>query len=298
MTAPISWRRALGNITRLLQFDPIERAEHDYRNVFLKGLQDLQKFTNRPLHEQDLLILGCGYTYPEVILYTPHLRRVVGLDILTAFYRDGIRATAKDIHRRGGRWIQAWYKALVFAYKYARYYDHLAQISGTHIQHPSYTLFSYDGDTIPVPDATFDIVLSNAVLEHVMDMERLVQELHRITRPGGLSYHLWHNYYSLSGGHVHPDLYTRLPWGHLRGLYETRGVNRLRPEAIVKAFSLQFHVEALYHVDAQHRKLEEDPDFRPEGADLLTETIRQELSEYPEDLLLTRAFLIVARKPA
>ncbi len=296
MTKTSSWRRAWGNMTRLLQFDPIRRAEHDYHHVFLRSRRDLERFGTKPLADSDILILGCGYTYPEVILYTPLARRVVGLDVLAAFYRDGVWATARDIHRREGRWGPAWYKALVYRYKYARYYDHLERLAQVTIRHDAYTLLAYDGYTMPVPDDSFDVVMSNAVLEHVMDMDRLVRELHRVTRAGGISYHLWHNYYSLSGGHVHPDLYTRLPWGHLRGLYETRGVNRMRPEAIVDAFSRHFHVQALYHVDARHAKLEEDPDFRPEGADLLSEDIRRELADYPEDLLLTRAFLIVARK--
>lgn len=289
-------RRLLRNLYHLFRFDPIARAQHDYENVFLKGKQDIETLSPRPLHESDILIVGCGYTYPEVVLYSTIARFVAGVDVIGAFYRDGLLATFRDLRQREGNALQAAIRALIYRYKYARYYRHLHAISGMPIRHQDYTLHTYDGYHMPFPDARFDVVMSNAVLEHVADMPRLVEELHRLTRAGGISYHLWHNYYSLSGGHVPPSLYTRYPWGHLRGLYETRGVNRLRPEQIIDAFSARFRLLALYHVDAKHAKQEQDADFTYEGEHLLTPEIRRELADYPEDLLLTRAFLIVARK--
>ncbi len=280
----------------LLQFDPIGRAEHDYRHVFLKSLTDLRRLCSCPLDQARLLILGCGYTYPEVVLYTPRVSFVAGLDVMGAFYRDGILATFRDLRARGGHPALALLKALIYRYKFARYYRHLARLANLPIHHEAYTLLTYDGYTMPFPDDHFDVVMSNAVLEHVSDMERLAKEVFRVTKPTGISYHLWHNYYSLSGGHVGPEIYTRYPWGHLRGLYETRGVNRLLPEDIVNAFAQYFTILALYPVDAKHAKQGVDEDFAYEGENLLTPELRQELAAYPESLLLTRAYLIVARK--
>ncbi len=288
-------RQMWANARHLLEFDPEERARHDYFNVFLKGLRDIQALSPRPLREARILILGCGYTYPEVILYSHYAQFVAGLDVAQAFFRDGLMATYRDILRQEGNPAQALFKALVYRYKFSRYYSLLEALSGVQVQHETYVLHTYDGYQMPFPNGYFDVVMSNAVLEHVQDMDRLVLELDRVTRPGGLSYHLWHNYYSLSGGHVHPSVYRAQPWGHLRGLYPTQGLNRLRPEDIQTAFERAFRVEALYHVDARHAKQEQDADFQPEGLDLLTPDIRAELADYPEDLLLTRAFLIVAR---
>jgi SAM-dependent methyltransferase len=39
---------------------------------------------------------------------------------------------------------------------------------------------------IPVEDAHFDVAICNAVLEHVRNPHEVVQELHRVIRPGGL----------------------------------------------------------------------------------------------------------------
>ena len=44
----------------------------------------------------------------------------------------------------------------------------------------------YDGYEIPVKDNSFDTVVSNCVLEHVPEVERLVDDMARVTRKGGL----------------------------------------------------------------------------------------------------------------
>jgi SAM-dependent methyltransferase len=41
-------------------------------------------------------------------------------------------------------------------------------------------------DRIPWDDATFDVVVSNQVIEHVPDLERVLKELHRVLKPGGI----------------------------------------------------------------------------------------------------------------
>jgi SAM-dependent methyltransferase len=45
-----------------------------------------------------------------------------------------------------------------------------------------------DGHDLPFADGTFDAVVCQAVLEHVLDPPRVVAEIHRILRPDGLLY--------------------------------------------------------------------------------------------------------------
>lgn len=47
-------------------------------------------------------------------------------------------------------------------------------------------IFSFDGRTIPFPDASFDNVLCTEVLEHAEDPVMLVSEMHRVLKPGGI----------------------------------------------------------------------------------------------------------------
>jgi SAM-dependent methyltransferase len=39
-------------------------------------------------------------------------------------------------------------------------------------------------ESIPFPDASFDLVVNNQVMEHVADLDRTLAEIHRVLRPG------------------------------------------------------------------------------------------------------------------
>lgn len=43
-------------------------------------------------------------------------------------------------------------------------------------------------EALPYPDASFDVVLLDNVLEHVQDRERTLSEVHRVLRPAGILY--------------------------------------------------------------------------------------------------------------
>lgn len=47
------------------------------------------------------------------------------------------------------------------------------------------------GDVIPFPNASFDTVISNQVLEHVPDMRVVSREIRRVLKPGGWCLHLF-----------------------------------------------------------------------------------------------------------
>lgn len=50
------------------------------------------------------------------------------------------------------------------------------------------------GESLPFPDASFDVVVSTQVFEHVPDQEGFARECFRVLRPGGWSLHFMPNY--------------------------------------------------------------------------------------------------------
>jgi ubiquinone/menaquinone biosynthesis C-methylase UbiE len=57
-------------------------------------------------------------------------------------------------------------------------------------EHQAFPITAYDGREIPFPDASFDVVFSSNVLEHVRDLAALEAEIKRVLRPGGFCVHV------------------------------------------------------------------------------------------------------------
>jgi SAM-dependent methyltransferase len=73
-----------------------------------------------------------------------------------------------------------------------------------------------DGLRLPMADGAVDISFSSNVLEHVTQPEALLAEMIRVTRPGGLVYAAFTNWYSPWGGHE------MSPWHYLGAGYAER----------------------------------------------------------------------------
>ena len=73
-----------------------------------------------------------------------------------------------------------------------------------------------DGSTLPYPDASFDVVLSDQVMEHVADLESLARELARVTRTGGSALHVFPAKWILREPHMLAPAVHWVPKGRLR----------------------------------------------------------------------------------
>ena len=65
-------------------------------------------------------------------------------------------------------------------------------------------------------DQMFDLVFSNAVLEHVKNPRQIFSEMQRVLKPGGYAYHHWNPYTSLEMGGHDIGIPFYFPWAHLR----------------------------------------------------------------------------------
>src|SRR5215831_12782542 len=52
------------------------------------------------------------------------------------------------------------------------------------------SVLTYDGKTFPFRDASFDVIFSSNVLEHIADEAAVYSEMHRVLRPGGICVHV------------------------------------------------------------------------------------------------------------
>ncbi len=69
------------------------------------------------------------------------------------------------------------------------------EVSALELAQSSYTarafpVVSYDGRNLPFPDASFDVVYSSNVLEHIRDLDALHRDIRRVLRPGGSCIHI------------------------------------------------------------------------------------------------------------
>jgi SAM-dependent methyltransferase len=77
-----------------------------------------------------------------------------------------------------------------------------------------------DGMRLPVATGAVDVCFSSNVLEHVRDPAGLLAEMIRVTRPGGVIYLAFTNWYSPWGGHE------MAPWHYLGAGYAERRYTR------------------------------------------------------------------------
>lgn len=282
------WRRFSA-----IRAEGVAGARHDAQCVFPKLRARLEAISDLPPAEWRVLDVGCGYRCPNVMMFTQLGVPAVGLDVLPAFFRNGAFARWRSepglpLPRRIWRFV----RERVYA---GAYYAELAHLTGSRVDHGALQLVRYDGGAFPFADGSFNIIVSNAVLEHVADLPGFASEVARVLSPRGVFDMLWHNYYSLSGNHLPDDVNATHPWGHLTGATsapDTAGLNQARPEDIRAAFEGVLDVTHCIPADAEHT-LQGEPGFTPEGAELLTGDLRRRLlADYPEDLLLARAFVI------
>jgi SAM-dependent methyltransferase len=149
-------------------------------------------------------------------------------------------------------------------------------------------------EQLGVPDASVDVIHSNATWEHIADIDVANREVARVLRPGGIAYIELHLFPSLSGGHDLPwivpgriDLGGITPWRHLRDKSWQAPVflNRLRERDYRRSFE---STEGLEIVDWK-------TEFT-EGEALVTDAILRELPGYSREELTKRSIVIVVRR--
>lgn len=276
-------------------------AKHDHLNVFQKTLRDLKLAGFQGMSGKNVLDLGCGQRYPFALQCAADGGNVTALDInyvkpdMLALYF--LRCCKYDNFKRA---VKSTFRRMFFD---KRYYETLEVCTGRPIFSfwPRINFMTADpkNSSYPLPSETFDLIASNATLEHVSDIPGVASEIRRLLRRGGYFYGFIHNYYSISGGHnlewAFPDENPSIkvpPWDHLReNKYSTHVyLNQYEPEQFEKAFAKHLEIRLFEERDINH-----DPGGE-EGERFLKGQVAKDLTKYPRRLLLTRAYCIICRK--
>ena len=277
-------------------------AVHDYFNVFSKNEADIKGLLSKDLKDASVLIVGCGYLYPDVLLFSNQVKEVIGIDVIDCFWRDGfLKLFISNLEKEGS--LKEKSKGIVKTLKNRlgikrAYYSCLEKNAQRRLSHENVSLYSYDGLHIPFEDGRFDVVMSNAALEHIMKLDFVIKEMARVTSSRGINYHLYHNYYSFSGNHQPYYMNNKYPWGHLRGLIKTNPthLNRVKISELESYFQRYFSRVRYFCVSQDHSKLGVDDGFCWEEEELFENYRRVLEKQYSEELLLSRAFLIVGEQ--
>jgi SAM-dependent methyltransferase len=79
--------------------------------------------------------------------------------------------------------------------------------SGTHVdflkEHDRIQTISLENYCLPYPDDSFDLVISNQVLEHVYNFSETLAEIHRILKPHGICCHIFPAKFKIRESHVY-----------------------------------------------------------------------------------------------
>lgn len=62
--------------------------------------------------------------------------------------------------------------------------------SSHYVRERVFPVIDYDGASVPCADRSFDVVFSSNVLEHVVQLDRVLGELHRVMADDGIAIHL------------------------------------------------------------------------------------------------------------
>lgn len=112
-----------------------------------------------------------------------HLERIREQELLTI--RHLIPRGSRILEIGGGNGFQA---SLLYAWGYT--VNSIDIITGSKAAQKYYPVTEYDGANIPFADASFDIVFSSNVLEHVRDLKNMFKEIRRVMRPDGIAVHI------------------------------------------------------------------------------------------------------------
>lgn len=168
----------------------------------------------------------------------------------------------------------------------------------THLDYEPYEHLEVVGDAhhLPFPENSFDAVVCETMLEHVLEPERVIAEMHRVLKPGGQCYVMMPFIY---GFHAAPSDFQR--YTHKGLLHRMRNFETVKLKVVCGptsaligilmewlALVFSFGSQRLYRVMSLGFMVLLSP----------LKLLDFVLSHHPEALRIASVFLFIGRKPA
>lgn len=246
-----------------------------------------------PLQGCDILEIGSG-PKPTALHVLARTNRCIGIDIEKAPDRLTLREAAR-IWRENGALRLLKTTARHALGLQARYMAEVSRQLGVPVADLKLDIRVADAAAMPFAPASFDVVYSKSVFEHLPDLQPVIREARRVLRPGGVACIFTHLYTSHTGPHD-PRLFedvTALPyWSHLRPTL----AGRVRPNAYVNKLRLDDY-RRLFAADWPGCEFRLLPATRPSAQDLAELRAAGELAEYDDEELLSSVLVTTWKKP-
>jgi ubiquinone/menaquinone biosynthesis C-methylase UbiE len=188
------FRKKLDEIKSIMDLHFKEYQKYDIDSeIYLSGLlDDLNIVFENTKKTDEILDLGCGKGHVSAMM-SLYFKKVESIDVENAS-EEGSIFNAKIL---GKGWHRKVWKE--FEKKYSVRYRY------------------YDGKKIPFEDGSFDVVVANAVIEHVDDVDVFLKEIKRVLKKEGKlfifrcpqKYSLTENFAKIVGIGHHDVLYSK-----------------------------------------------------------------------------------------
>jgi SAM-dependent methyltransferase len=157
-----------------------------------------EESTGLPLRDRDVLVLGAGQTSREVVAFGVANRvTAIDLDVIPSGWKPGpyVQLLRQNGPIRAAKTVGR--KALGIDRKFSA-----ALCAALGVERPSPARHTQmDASAMTFADASFDLVYSFSVFEHLPDPDAALREAIRVVRPGGLLSISLHLYSSEGGCH-------------------------------------------------------------------------------------------------
>lgn len=251
----------------------------------------IEPLLNRAFCDLDVLEIGPGQRGVQRYVLGGE-NRYTGIDIEVNELSNALLRFARTLRQSGiTRAIKSGVRDILGVERKFRY-EIMAQLD---LDNAPGEILEMDAASMTFPDASFDVVYSQSVFEHLSDVEGAISSIARVLKPGGVAAILTHIYTSDTGIHD-PRLFgnrAELPyWSHLRP--ETHHlvspncyINKFRLDDYRESFSSGWPGAIFELFSAGQKERDALAALRAKGA----------LREYSDEELLTDVLCTLWKKP-